>query len=561
MVPARRRYSRRVSSPDEPRDPSDRRGGRAHRTTGGGSGSPPDDRAGEPGRGNPPAVLPGRAGEPASGDPLADQLAAIVGPEHVLTDPDLRAGYEIDWTRRFAGRARLVVRPGSTAEVARVVRACATAAASLVPQGGNTGLVGGGVPRDGEVLLSLRRLDQLGRVDAAAMEVTAGAGVTLARLQARASEAGLAFGIDLAARDSATVGGMIATNAGGVHVLRHGPMRAQVVGIEAVLASGDVLSRMPGLPKDNAGYALPQLLAGSEGTLAVITGARLRLVPAPAHRAVALVALATGPDHVHAEFRSPEARATASAVALTGRARARLASLEAAELFFEDGLALVLRHRGGERPFRDDHAGYLLLECAADADPAGGLAELLAGAPEVADAVLVSDPSGRRRLWDLREDHTDAIAAEGIAHKLDVSVPVARLAELVERLPGAVAGARGRADGARISPGRGSRPGPTAEQAAGAVRLVTFGHVGDGNLHVNLLGPAPDDDAPDDAVLGLVAELGGSISAEHGVGIAKRRWLGLSRAAVDIAAMRAIKRALDPAGLLNPGVLFEDGAR
>ncbi len=410
-------------------------------------------RAGDPTSGEP------ASGDPTSGDPLAAQLRAIVGPGHVLTHPDLRAGYEIDWTRRFAGRARLVVRPGSTAEVAQVVRACAAAAAPLVPQGGNTGLVGGGVPRDGEVLLSLRRLDELGQVDAAAMEVTAGAGVTLARLQARALQAGLAFGIDLAARDSATVGGMIATNAGGVHVLRHGSVRAQVVGIEAVLASGDVLSRMPGLAKDNAGYALPQLLAGSEGTLAVITGARLRLVRAPAHRAVALVALEAGPNDGRGAFRSPEARATASAVALTGRARSRLASLEAAELFFEDGLALVLRHRGGARPFRDEHPGYLLLECAADADPADGLAELLAGAPEVADAVLVSDPSGMRRLWDLREDHTDAIAAEGMAHKLDVSVPVARLAELVERLPGAVAGTGGRGDGAGRPTGRGSHPG------------------------------------------------------------------------------------------------------
>ncbi len=534
-----------MPSPDEPRDQSGRRDHGAH----------------EPARGHPSVLRLRRGRGPASGDPLAAELEAIVGPDHVLVDATLRAGYEVDWTRRFSGRARLVVRPRTTGEVVRVVRACAAAAVPVVPQGGNTGLVGGGVPRDGEVLLSLRRLDGLGEVDAAAMEVTAGAGVTLARLQACAAEAGLGFGIDLAARDSATVGGMIATNAGGVHVLRHGPMRAQVVGIEAVFASGEVVSRMPGLAKDNAGYALPELLTGSEGTLAVITRARLRLVPAPRHRAVALVALETGVGHGGGAFRSREARATASAVALTGRARSRLASLDAAELFFEDGLALVLRHRGGERPFCDAQAGYLLLECAADADPTDELAGLLAGASEVADAVLAADHSGRRRLWDLREAHTDAIAVEGIVHKLDVSVPVARLAELVDLLPGAVAGGTSGRPAVSGLPGRWPRTGSTAEAAPGTIRLVLFGHVGDGNLHVNILGPAPDEDAADDAVLRLVAGLGGSISAEHGVGIARRRWLGLTRGAADIAAMRAIKRALDPAGLLNPGVLFERGAR
>ena len=539
-----------------------------------------------------PLAAPPPAAATADQDPLAAQLAAIVGAEHVLVDPALCAGYEIDWTRRFRGRARLVVRPRTTGEVARVVRTCAAAGVPIVPQGGNTGLVGGGVPHRGEVLLSLRRLDDLGEVDAAALEVTAAAGVTLAELQTRAREAGLEFGVDLAARDSATVGGMIATNAGGVHVLRHGTMRAQVVGIEAVLASGEVVSRMPGLLKDNAGYAVPELLAGSEGTLAVITRARLRLVRSPRHRAVALVALAAhvpaaGPAEAGTEvgvtspvtspvktgggaatggrddsLGTPEARAAASAVALTGRARLRLDSLQAAELFFEPGLALVLRHRGGGRPFRDRQAGYLLLECAAETDPSSDLAALLSDAPEVVDAVLASDASGRQRLWSLREAHTEAIGAAGIAHKLDVSVPIARLPELVDRLPGAIARAV-ESDTADLAetPRRHetawerTRLGPPAREG---LRLILFGHVGDGNLHVNVLGPAPDDERVDEAVLRLVAELGGSISAEHGIGVAKRRWLGLTRSAADIATMRAIKRALDPAGLLNPEVLFPE---
>jgi FAD/FMN-containing dehydrogenase len=501
------------------------------------------------------AVSPGR-------DPLAAELCAIVGPDHVLVEPALRAGYEVDWTRRFSGTARLVVRPGSSGEVARVLRACSAHGAPVVPQGGNTGLVGGSVPRGGEVLLSLRRLDRLGSVDRAALQVTAAAGVPLARLQAGASAAGLAFAVDLAARDTATVGGMLATNAGGVHALRHGSMRAQLVGMEAVLASGEVISRMPGLSKDNAGYALPELLVGSEGTLAVITQARLRLVPAPRHVAVALVALdpdlsgglarplgpargtrpgaaATKRERLAVDLGapSPAAHATAAAVGLVGRVRAALPCLDAAELFFEDGLALVLRHVGGERPFRAPQAGYLLLECAADEDPTDQLAALLDGAPEVADAVLVTDASGRRRLWQLREGHTEAVAAEGIPHKLDVSVPLDRLAQLVAGVP------------------------PSVARVDGGARAILFGHAGDGNLHVNLLGLAADDQRADEAVLRLVARLGGSVSAEHGIGVAKRRWLGLTRGPADIAAMRAVKRALDPAGLLNPGVLFPEESR
>ncbi|MGC8634500.1 MAG: FAD-binding oxidoreductase [Candidatus Limnocylindrales bacterium] len=506
-------------------------------------------------------ISPGR-------DPLAAELSAIVGAEHVLVEPALRAGYEVDWTRRFSGSARLVVRPGGTAEVARVLRACSKHVTPVVPQGGNTGLVGGGVPRRGEVVLTLRRLDQLGGVDKVALQITAAAGVPLARLQAAAAQAGLAFGVDFAARDSATVGGMLATNAGGVHALRHGSMRAQLVGMEAVLASGEIISRMPGLPKDNAGYALPELLVGSEGTLAVITQARLRLVPAPRHVVVALVALdpraplgprlseggasrvapaagtspmaaatARGAPAVGLTAPAAAAHATAAAVRLVGRARVALPSLDAAELFFEDGLALVQRHLGGERPFRAPQAGYLLLECAADVDPTDALAGLLDGAPEVADAVLVADPSGRGRLWRLREGHTEAIAAEGIPHKLDVSVPLGRLAELVAGIQQAVAG------------------------VDSGARTILFGHAGDGNLHVNLLGLAPDDERADEAVLRLVARLGGSISAEHGIGIAKRRWLGLTRGPADIAAMLAIKRALDPAGLLNPGVLLPERGR
>ncbi|MCW2778646.1 MAG: linked oxidase domain protein, partial [Frankiales bacterium] len=223
-------------------------------------------------------------------DLLAD-LRAAVGADHVLTDDDLRSSYETDWTRRFTGRSVAVVRPGSTAEVAAVVLACGRHGAAVVLQGGNTGLVGAAIPAGGEVLLSLRRLSTLDDVDLPSQQVTVGAGVTLADLQAHARAAGLDFGVDLAARDSATVGGLAATNAGGIRVLRYGSMAAQVAGVEAVLADGSVLSRLGGLAKDQTGYDLGQLLVGSEGTLGVVTRLRLKLVPQLPERAVALVAV------------------------------------------------------------------------------------------------------------------------------------------------------------------------------------------------------------------------------------------------------------------------------
>jgi FAD/FMN-containing dehydrogenase len=452
-----------------------------------------------------------------AGDRLVDELVGVVGPSHVLVDDDVRAPYEIDWTRRFAGTARCVVRPGDVDEVAAVVRACAAEGAAVVAQGGNTGLVGGGVPRGGEVVLSLVRLDALAPVDLVAAEVTAGAGVTLGRLQAHARAAGLDFGVDLAARDSATIGGMVATNAGGVHALRYGPMRAQVVGLQAVLADGRVLERMPGLVKDNTGYDLPGLLVGSEGTLAVVTAARLRLRPLHTARVVALLAVA----------------GTADALRILARLRSALASLDAVEVFHADGLDLVRRHTGAPAPFNADHPTYLLVECAARHDPTDDLVAALADAPEVRDAAVATDGPARERLWSLRERHTEAISAEGIPHKLDVTLPLGELVRFEERLRALL--------------------GDVAPDG----RAILFGHLGDGNIHVNLLGIEADDDRVDEAVLRLVADHGGSISAEHGIGVAKARWLGLTRSPADIATMAAIKTALDPDHRLNPGVLFE----
>ncbi len=447
---------------------------------------------------------------------MISSLQAAVGHGHVLLDEDVKASYETDWTGRFTGRAVCVVRPGTTEEVAAVLRVCTAAGAQVVVQGGNTGLVGGGVPAGGEVLLSMTRLSELGDVDLASAQVTAGAGVTLADLQAHARTVGLDVGVDLAARDSATVGGLVATNAGGIRVLRYGSMRAQVVGLEAVLADGSVLSRMAGLAKDGTGYDLAGLLAGSEGTLAVITAVRLRLWPRLRARAVALLAMDS----------------TEEAVALLPGLRASLPALSAAELFYGEGLALVRKHSGLPAPFAADHPAYLLLECADLTDPVDQLAAAVSSASGLVDATVATDAAGQRALWAYREKHTESISAEGVPVKLDVSVPAGRLASLVAALS------------------------PTVAAVCPAARTIVFGHVNEGNLHVNVLDAGDLHEEVTDAVLRLVAALDGSISSEHGVGRAKVGWLPLSRSATEIAAMRAVKHAFDPAGILNAGVLF-----
>ena len=463
---------------------------------------------------------------------LIDELTGIVGAVHVLRDPEMTAGYSMDWTRRFAGATPLVIRPGDTAETAAVMSALAAARVPVVPQGGNTGLVGGSVPLAGEAVLSMRRLNICEPVDELASQVTLGAGVTLADAQAHAAASGLSVGVDLAARDSATIGGMVATNAGGINVLRYGAMRAQVVGIEAVLADGTVVSHLAGLEKDNTGYDLGSLLAGSEGTLGIITRVRLRLHPTQPERATALLAFETAADAVSA------------AAAL----RRGVASLHALEAVFEGAMALVSRHLGvappvgrlgGDShrspPIEDGGGAWLIAEAAARTDPSdelGAAVEELADL--VVDAAVALDPAARQRLWAFRENVTEAISAAGIPHKLDVTLPAARLAEFVDGVPDVV-----------------RATDPDAQP-------LLFGHLGDGNVHVNVLGPggAEPADEVDDAVLRYVAELGGSISAEHGIGTAKLSQMHLNRSEAELAAFSAIKRALDPVGLLNPNVLL-----
>ena len=434
-------------------------------------------------------------------------LASVVGAAHVVTDPQLRAGAEVDWTGRWRGTARAVVRPGTPGEAAAVLAVCAGAGVPVVPQGGNTGLVGGGVPAgvEGAVVLSTRRLAGLAPV-AGDGTVVAGAGATIAAVQAHASAAGWQLGMDWAARDSATVGGAIATNAGGLRVLRWGPARAQLVGAEAALAGGALLSRVDGPLKDSTGYDLSGLMCGSEGTLGVLTRVRLRLVPPlPARRAVALVGV---PD------------VTAATAVLAGVRRA-VPDLAAAELIGDAALDLL----DLPRPLPDRWPAYVLVETVGRADElATALAEV-----DVGDAVLADDATGRAALWRYREQITESVSRAGVPVKLDVSVPADRLAEVWAALP----------------------------EAVGAGRTVLFGHLAEANLHVNMLDvPAEREAAATDRVLRLVAGAGGSISAEHGIGRAKAPWLHLTRSPAELAAMRAVKGALDPTGVLNPGVLL-----
>ncbi len=462
-----------------------------------------------------------------AGNPI-DELRSIVGADHVLVDADMRAGHEIDWTGRFGGPTAAVVRPGSTNEVASVAALCDRSGLAIVPQAGNSGLVGGGVPRSTEwhrdtgddrpsIVLSLGRLRQLDVVDTNAMQVTVGAGVTLAEWRSHARAAGLDTPVDFAARDVATIGGAIATNAGGSRVLRFGTMRSQVVGIEAVLANGDIVGSLSGLPKETVGVHWSSLLAGSEGTLAIVTTARLRLVPQFSHFVTAMIAAASMPD----------------AVALVGRLRRNVPTLDSVEFVEPAAMELVARHLGRRAPVAAPEGGtYAVVECAGHADPSDQLADQF-DTDAATEIVATTDHRQRADLLEFRDRVTDAISVEAArvgvpTFKLDVAVPLDSLATII-----GIAHDAARRDGAR---------------------LIPFGHLAEGNVHLNFL-DATDTDRIAQAVLEAVASVGGTISAEHGIGIAKTRWLHLVRSTADLAAQRALKLALDPNDTLNPGVL------
>ncbi|CAD5374456.1 Hydroxyacid dehydrogenase [Rubrivivax sp. A210] len=461
---------------------------------------------------------------------LIAELRALVGAPQVLTEGDLTA-WELDWRRRWRGKALAVVRPGSTAEVAAVVRACAAHGTAIVPQGGNTGLVGGGVPDASgrQVLLSLQRLNRLRAIDAANLTLTAEAGCVLQALQEAARQQGLLLPLSLAAEGSCTLGGNLATNAGGTQVLRWGNARELCLGLEVVTASGEVWQSLTGLRKDNTGYDLRDLFVGSEGTLGIITAATMKLAPLPAATATALAACET----------------LDGALALLARARRRLgAGLTGFEVMNRFSLELVARHFPAlPRPLAPAPWTVLLEHSDTEGEEqARARFEALLGealeAGEIADAAVAESLAQSKALWQLRESIPLAQAEEGQNIKHDISLPVSAIPEFVAATDAALD---------RRWPG---------------VRLVDFGHLGDGNLHYNVQAPAGADGAAflaeqehavNEIVYDAVAARGGSFSAEHGVGALKREELALRKSPVALAMMRAIKAALDPQGLFNPG--------
>lgn len=462
---------------------------------------------------------------------ILDDLRQIVGTPHVLFEGDLSA-WELDWRKRARGKALAVVRPGNTAEVAAVVKACAAAGVPMVPQGGNTGLVGGSTP-DGsgrQVVLSLQRMNAVRALDMPNLTMTVEAGCILQTLQETAEHAGLLFPLSLAAEGSCTIGGNLGSNAGGTQVVRYGNARDLCLGLEVVTAQGEVWEGLSGLRKDNTGYDLRDLFIGSEGTLGIITAATMKLYPMPAAQLTAWAAVPSMND----------------AVTLLGLAHSHLgAGLTGFEVMGQFALSLVARHFPQQRvPLYEESAYCVLLENSdheSESHAREQFERLLELAMEegcVTDAVVAENLQQAHQLWHVRESIPLAQAEEGLNIKHDISVPVSLIPEFVRVTDKLLA------------------------KAIPGVRLVNFGHLGDGNLHYNVQAPAEGDAAAflreqEDKVNALVYDsvqsFGGSISAEHGVGSLKVSKLEQHKSPVALSLMRAIKGALDPDNLMNPG--------
>jgi FAD/FMN-containing dehydrogenase len=460
---------------------------------------------------------------------LLARFAAIVGREHVVTDPDQQLPYLREWRDKYEGRSALVLRPGTTQEVARIMQLAHEHGLAVVPQAGNTGLVGGQIPHRGEIVVSVARLDRVRHVDAAGMSMTVEAGLTLAQAQAAAEQAGRLFPLSLPSEGSCRIGGNLGSNAGGVGVLAFGNMRQLVLGLEVVLADGQVWNGLKALKKDNTGYDLRDLFIGSEGTLGIVTAAVLKLFPRPAEKATAFVAL-------------PGIEATLELFTL---AKAACGSgLTAYEFISRRGLDIAGRNIPGARvPFPITAPWYALLEVSganADGSSERDLEALLGNAAErgiVGDAIIARSLTQAAEVWRLREELPEAQKAEGASLKHDVSVPIARIPDFVTRADALV------------------------EQICPGARPVPFGHFGDGNVHYNVSEPPGFGrdrflrigEEITAAIHDLVVSLDGSISAEHGIGRMKRAELQRFKSPVELELMRHIKSVFDPNGILNPG--------
>lgn len=465
---------------------------------------------------------------------ILERLAAIVGPRGLTVDAGDLAPWLTDWRGRVTGQAIALVSPKNREQVQAIVNLAGEAGVAIVPQGGNTGMVAGGIPRpnDRAILLSLRKMNAVRSVDPDDNSMKVEAGVILSAVHQAAEKQGRRFPLSLGAKDSATVGGLIATNAGGTQVLRFGSMRALTLGIEAVLPDGSLFEGLSTLRKDNRGYDIRQLLAGSEGTLGVITAASLKLIPAAPHRIVAWLGLESADG----------------ALNLLRRLEAVLGdTVESFELVPDAALALVLKHIPDTRaPLTDTHRWNVLVELRTANDPAdlrtrfeGVLARAL-GDHLIADATLAESEGQAAAFWKLREVISEAERVDGMAAKHDVSIPVSAMPAFIETASAAV-----------------------EAQFVGA-RVIAFGHLGDGNVHFNVRAPAGSDDKAwfaetADAVSRFVHDLtrdaGGSLSAEHGIGQLKLAEFERLADPVRLAVLRAIKLAVDPRGIMNPGKL------
>ena len=460
--------------------------------------------------------------------PSRADFADILPAEAIVDDPQIIVGHLHDWRGRDPGHTPLMLRPRSTPQVQAIVQRCRVHGWAITLQGGNTGLVGGQIPR-GEVLVSLRGLAAIRHLDAQTGVMVVEAGVCLAKVQQAAVAAGWRFPLDLASRDSATIGGLIASNAGGVQVLRFGMMRQQVLGLEAVLPDASLWSALSPLYKNNTGPDLMQLLLGAEGTLGAVTAATLRLVPLPGSTATAMAACADVP----------------SALALLRHMQRHCgAGLEAFEAMAGTAVSLSLEHGGHRSPFAAAHPWLVLLEVTdAGAGAHHRVQMALSAALDsglCADVVLAQSDAQRASMWRLRDDISAAQKHAGASLKHDISLPLAALEDFL----GAIL--------------------PKLQTICPGCRPVVFGHLGDGNLHFNISQPQGADAATFMALADAVAELvyadvvarGGSISAEHGIGTVKRDWAERFLPAAHIAAQRAIRHALDPQRMFNPRVLF-----
>lgn len=466
---------------------------------------------------------------------VLDRLKAAAGAGGFLDDARAIAPHLVEWRERFRGVTSVVLMPTSVSSIQEIVRICAETGTPIVPQGGNTGLVGGQIPSaDGsQVVLSLRRFAQIRDVDVAANTMTVDAGAVLADVQAEAQAAERLFPLSLASEGSATIGGLISTNAGGTGVLAYGNMRELVLGIEAVLPDGSLWSGLGGLRKDNTGYDLKQLFIGGEGTLGIVTAATLKLFPRPAAIETAIVAV----------------RDVDAAVRLLNFAQGHAGTVTAFELMPRVGLEFVLRHVPGTRdPLEQAYPWYVLIDVSLKmADTAGAIESLLSDAASnglIVDGVVAQSWAQRDAFWKLRESLSEAQKPEGGSLKHDVSVPISSIPRFIDEASRAV-----------IAAVPGARP-------------VPFGHLGDGNIHFNISQPVGADKAAFLARMDEVARVvhdmvhafEGSISAEHGIGQAKVDEITRYKSPVALEAMRAVKRALDPKGIMNPGkVVRVDG--